>query len=434
MRFPVNDTTNGWANALPPRNARPSVTQDVDADWLVIGAGYAGIAAARRLAQNLPFAQITLVDACAVGEGASARNSGFVIDLPHNVGADLNDLDALHRSLRLARAATAELDHLVKSNEINCQWSRQGQLMAAHSAQGEAVLDGFIEGLDALGEPYTDMNSTAVSQRIGSSYYRRAIHTPGTVLMQPAALVRGLANTLPDNVQLYENSPIIDIDYGDIITAHTAKGTVRAGGVILAVNGFAPDFDIYKNRLFFIHAFASMTRPLTDDEHQSLGAPENWGLVPAMAFGGPTLRYTMDRRLTMRSFWAHSHSGQVSPTAYQKAKALQAKQIKDRFPQLSGDLIRDTWMGVITLSQNFAPGFGQHAKNVYSAVCQNGVGVTKGTISGLLAADRATGRDNPLIADMLALGEPSKLPPRPFLDLGVRAKIKLWEYQQRHEA
>ncbi|MCO4825912.1 MAG: FAD-dependent oxidoreductase, partial [Amylibacter sp.] len=88
MRFPVNDQTNGWANALPPRIASPAVTQDLRADWLVIGAGYAGIAAARRLAQNEPNAKIVLVDACAVGDGASARNSGFVIDLPHNVGAD----------------------------------------------------------------------------------------------------------------------------------------------------------------------------------------------------------------------------------------------------------------------------------------------------------------------------------------------------------
>jgi glycine/D-amino acid oxidase-like deaminating enzyme len=434
MRFPVNDQSNGWANALPPRNARPPVTQDIRADWLVIGAGYAGIAAARRLAQNDPNAKIVLVDACAVGDGASARNSGFVIDLPHNVGADLHDAEAQFRALRLARAATHELDTLVKTHWIDCQWSKQGQLLAARSPQGEAVLDGFTQGLDTIGETYTDMSADQVATRIGSKYYRRAIHTPGTILMQPAALVRGLANALPNTVDLYENCPITGIDYGDIITAQTKRGSIRADGVILAVNGFAPDFGHYKNKLFFIHAFASMTRKLTDAEHADLGAPENWGLVPAMAFGGPTIRYTMDRRLTMRSFWAHSHSGQVTKTAYNKACALQNRQIKDRFPQLPTDLITDTWMGVITLSQNFAPGFGQHSANVFTAVCQNGVGVTKGTISGLLAADLATGQDNPLLTDMLALGQPTRLPPRPFLDLGVRAKIKLWEHQQRFES
>ena len=69
MRLPQNDATNGWANSLPPRVAKPALTGDRCTDWLVIGAGYAGIAAARRLAQNEPDATITLVDDCAVGTG-----------------------------------------------------------------------------------------------------------------------------------------------------------------------------------------------------------------------------------------------------------------------------------------------------------------------------------------------------------------------------
>ena len=86
------------------------------------------------------------------------------------------------------------------------------------------------------------------------------------------------------------------------------------------------------------------------------------------------------------------------------------------------------------LSQNNAPAFGQIAPNVWSAVCQNAVGVTKGTFGGILAADMATGRENPLIEDALSLGEPSKLPPQPFLGIGVRARFA-WElWSKRHEA
>lgn len=435
MRLPRNDTTNGWANALAPCVAKPALVGDRTTDWLVIGAGYAGIAAARRLAQNEPDATITLVDACAVGEGASARNSGFVIDLPHNVGADLNDLEAQRRALRLARAATQELDTLVKTHDIACQWSPQGQMMAATSAQGEAVLDGFAQGLDALEEPYTDMDADAVATRTGTGYYRRAIHTPGTILMQPAALVRGLADSLPGNqVQLFENTPVTNITYGDTILAETPRGTITAAKAIIAVNGFAPELDHYKGQLFSLQLFASMTRPLTPAEHDSLGAPADWGIVPSMAFGGPTIRYTTDRRLTMRSQFRYRPSGRVTQADYTAARALQAEQIKTRFPQLPADIITDTWAGQITLSQNFAPGFGHPRENVFTAVCQNGVGVTKGTISGLLAADRATGRDSALLDDMLALGAPNSLPPRPFLDLGVLAKMKWWEHQQRHEA
>ena len=80
-----------------------------------------------------------------------------------------------------------------------------------------------------------------------------------------------------------------------------------------------------------------------------------------------------------------------------------------------------TWTGYICVSRNGTPGFGRVAPTIYAAVSQNGFGVTQGTISGVLAADMACGEDNPLIADMESLGTPPRLPPRPALDLGVRA-------------
>ena len=93
-----------------------------------------------------------------------------------------------------------------------------------------------------------------------------------------------------------------------------------------------------------------------------------------------------------------------------------------------------TWTGFICLSQNGAPGFGQLADNVYSSVCQNAIGVTKGTAGGMLAADMACGVDNELIGFMQSLGEPNKLPRQPFLDIGVRARLA-WElWKGRKEA
>ena len=96
--------------------------------------------------------------------------------------------------------------------------------------------------------------------------------------------------------------------------------------------------------------------------------------------------------------------------------------------------MEDTWVGYICMSQNGAPMFGPVASNVWMATCQNGIGVTKGTISGLLAADMACGHDNPLIADMQSLGTPTNVPPRPFVDIGARAKISWEVWKNRAEA
>ena len=430
-RLPENDAANGWSNILAPRAPNAPLKGNVTADWLVIGAGYAGLAAARRLAENRPNESVVIVDACAVGDGASARNSGFVIDLPHNVGGDGDDHEGPFRALRLARAASRWLGEIVETHRIDCQWSPVGQYMAAASDAGMAALDGFRAELEAVNEPYETI--TDPRPRIGTDRYRELVHAPTVVLMQPASLVRGLAATLPENVTLYENAPVIGIDFADPVRAETPGGTIAAGGCILAVNGFAPDFGVLKNRIFPVMLFCSITRPLTDAEHDAMGCPADWGVVPSLPFGGPTIRYTQDRRLTMRSRFAYRPGMKATAGDYRKARALQERQLKDRYPHLPDDIIEHTWSGCIALAQNFAPGFGRHAENVWTAVCQNGVGVTKGTIAGQLAADMATGRDNPLMADMEALGTPSKLPPRPFRDIGIMASFRKFAWDARAE-
>ena len=96
-RLPVVDRTNGWSAILPERQANAPLEGDVAADWIVLGAGYAGLAAARRLAENCPDQSVALIDAGEAGENASGRNSGFAIDLPHNVGSSLDELEGSHR-------------------------------------------------------------------------------------------------------------------------------------------------------------------------------------------------------------------------------------------------------------------------------------------------------------------------------------------------
>ncbi|HIP05492.1 MAG TPA: FAD-dependent oxidoreductase, partial [Gammaproteobacteria bacterium] len=102
--LPQDDSTNGWNNILPPRNPNPPLTDTVSPDWVVVGAGFAGLAAARRLAENRPQDQIILLEAQNLAGAASGRNAGFAIDLPH--GQQLQDeLSVMPRHIRLARSA-----------------------------------------------------------------------------------------------------------------------------------------------------------------------------------------------------------------------------------------------------------------------------------------------------------------------------------------
>ena len=434
-RLPRDDKTNGWSAVLPPRAAKPALKGDVAADWIVLGAGYAGLAAARRLAENEPDAHVALIDAGEAGENASGRNSGFAIDLPHNVGSSLEELGGSHRFMRLARHAIGYLEAQIKAHGIACDWSRDGKYHAAVSPRGvDEVLTPFAKELQALGEPFEWVEGAALAGKLGSPHFTAAIYTPGGALMNPAALTRGLADSLPSNVTLYENSPVTQADFKNGVMFTTPGGTLRAPKMILAANGFSEQFGFYPSTFLHLVAHASLTRRLTEEEAARFGVERPWGLTPANAFAGITMRYTNDRRILIRYGLDYCPGQRFSEADLVKMRAKHQRLFAERFPAIAHVPMEHSWSGFVALSRNAAPGFGQLRPNVWAAVCQNAVGVTKGTFSGMLAADMATGRDNPLIADMESLGEPAKLPPRPFLDIGVRTRFAWEHFSNRHEA
>ena len=86
----VNDNSCSWVNDLSLRNNIVTLSSDLDCEWLIIGAGYTGLSAARKLGQLYPNQKILLVDAQLAGEGASSRNSGYLVDTTLNDGFTSN--------------------------------------------------------------------------------------------------------------------------------------------------------------------------------------------------------------------------------------------------------------------------------------------------------------------------------------------------------
>ena len=430
--LPENDRSNGWAAHLPPRTPRPRLTGDVRADWIVIGAGWAGLAAARRLAGNRPGDRVVIIDAAAVADGASGRNSGFAIDLPHTSGGAADENEGALGHMRLARAGIAHLKQQIEAHGIDCDWREKGKYHAAVTDRGTAqYLEPFAEALARLGEPFEWTEAPALRGKLGTGHFTCAIYTPGGALMNPVALVRGLADSLPANVDLHEHTPALSVEYADGTRVETPEGTIRAPQCILAVNGFAPGFGAFERRVLPMLAHASLSRPLTDAEQAAWGVAEDWGVTPANSFVGATMRYTSDRRLLVREKVGYRPGMRVTESERLRVAERHKRLFDARFPMLRHVELAHTWSGFVALTRNVAPGFGRVRGGVHVACCQNGVGVTKGTIAGILAADLACGRDNPLLADMEALGTPSPLPPAPILGLGVRARLawELWRWR-----
>lgn len=437
INLPHDDSSCGWYAALPQQPACKRLQGEQRADYAVIGAGFAGLAAARRLGELLPDKRIILVDAQRVGQGASGRNSGFVIDLPHKFALEHPDPAHKQRLLSLNRAAIAQLQGLIERHGIDCQWSHAGKYQGAVGQRGLAYLQHFEQLLSNLGEPFRLVERDELAQVLGNDYYSRAIFTPGCYLMQPAALVTGLAHSLPDNVELLEESPITGLqrDGQGGWLLQGSQGTIRTEQLLLGTSIFTQEFGYLRNRLLPVMTFASWTRPLSDAELAAYGGQLDWGLTPA-DHAGTTVRMTQDRRLIIRNTYKHvpKYGKSTSDGMRESVRADHRKAFLARFPQLADMPFSHTWGGVYAISRNFTNFFGELEPGVFASACDNGVGAAWGTISGTLLAEMAVGSDSAQLRDIQAVtGMPSLNPPEPFLGLGVRSRIRLAAWNSRSE-
>ncbi|MDZ5457506.1 NAD(P)/FAD-dependent oxidoreductase [Azohydromonas lata] len=424
--LPADDATCGWFHLSKPRQPRPAHQGTRNARWVVVGAGFTGLAAARQLALHCPDEEIVLVEAQQVGYGSSGRNAGFAIDLPHDIGAEdyIGDIATAKTVLKLNLTGQSILRDLVEKHQIACQMRAVGKYQAAIEERGIAVLDAYRRGLDKLGQPYEMIGENDLPNHIGTHFYKKALFTPGTVLIQPAALVKGLADSLPDNVTLYEHTPITDVEYGPRTTLRHRNGSITAEKLVLTNNAFGMSFGFLKGSMLPVFTYASLTRPLTAEEQKRLGGKPFWGVIPADPFG-TTLRRTVDNRLLVRNSFSFNPDGRSHPKYLQRFVNRHRESFERRFPMLDGVNFEYTWGGALSMARNHMSQFGQLAPNVYGALCCNGLGVTRGTATGALLADWLAGERNDLTDFLLSSPGPNKNPPQPFLSMGVNLSL-LW--------
>ncbi|MEJ2178381.1 MAG: FAD-dependent oxidoreductase [Gammaproteobacteria bacterium] len=243
---------HGWAELLPPRQPTPALRRDCWVAWVVVGAGLTGLA------------------------------------------------DNCRRINRINRAGLELLDTQVAENDIDCQWRRAG---FHHTAADAAALEEyrhFIRYLEALEIKHQPLDKVTMRDLLGTNMYQAGIHITDGALVQPAALVRGLADTLPENVRLHEQSPVLEIGRGAPITLHLKTVTVKTDKLIVATNFESGKLGLLSSYIVGSTLAGSFTRKLKPDELASLGSLTEWGAI-SLHSGGATLRLTADSRISIRN-------------------------------------------------------------------------------------------------------------------------------------
>ena len=420
----VNDNSCSWVNDLSPRNNIKILSSDLDCEWLIVGAGYTGLSASRKLGQLYPNQKILLVDAQLAGEGASARNSGYLVDTTLNDGFTSNkELENYKKKADIYKLGIDTVKRFIKEHQVDCDWNECGKYFASSKQEDRKILENFSDTLSKLGFEHYLLSNEKLKKRLGTNFYNIALHTKGGILLHPGKLVRAMIDTLPDNVNLYENSSLLDWKKkNDTVICKFKNGSIKTKKIIFATNGFLKSLGIKSNYNFPITLTASMTRPLSDEEFISLGEPKEWGVLPVRPMGA-TIRMTKDRRILIRNTAEVYNPYQMSKTELKKRSLKQRLGIKKRFPELPDDIIQSSWSGIVSRTRNSSQIFEKIDDNIFVAGCYNGSGIGVGTLFGEQIAIKASNENTNEIEIIEARNKPTWLPPDPFLSLGVRCRL-----------
>ncbi len=427
----VNDASCGWINDLDKRFNIKTLDKDKLCDWLIVGAGYTGLSAARKLSELHPNQKIIIVDAQLAGEGASGRNSGYLVDTTLNDGFTSNkELSNYKKKTDIYKLGIDVVKKFIKEHQVDCDWNECGKYFASSNQKDKKILENFSSTLTRLDFKHNILEKDDLGKRLGTNFYNLALYTRGGILLNPGKLVRAMVDTLPNNIELLENSQLTEWTKGkDTILCKFNDFQITTKKVIFCTNGFLKSLGIKKNYNFPLTLTASITRPLTDIEFKSIGEPKEWGVLPVRPMGA-TIRMTKDKRILIRNTAEVFNPFKMMDVDLKKRSLIQKIGIKKRFPALPSDIIQSTWSGIVSRTRNSSQIFEKIDKNIFAAGCYNGSGIGVGTLFGEQIAIKASNFFSKEIEIIESKKKPTLLPLKPFLNIGVKLRL----YYERHRA
>ncbi|MDC0859613.1 FAD-dependent oxidoreductase [Candidatus Pelagibacter sp.] len=429
-----NDKFCTWINELNPRTNIQTLSKDLECEWLIVGAGYTGLSAARKLAEIYPNKTITLIDAQLAGEGASSRNSGYLVDTTLNEGFTSDrDLENYKKKTDIYKLGIEAVKKFIQEYQVDCDFNECGKYYASSKIVDQKILENFSKILSKLNYENHLLSKDDLKKQLGTNFYNVGLYTKGGILLNPGKLVRAMINALPNNVNLLENSFLINwkTNNGKII-CEFEKGIIKCKKIIFATNGFLKSLGIKKNYNFPLTLTASITRPLTIKEYSDIGSPKEWGVLSVRPMGA-TVRLTKDKRILIRNTAEVSNPFKMTKLELDKRAVMQKIGIQKRFPQLPDDIIESTWSGVVSRTRNSSQIFEKLDNNVFVAGCYNGSGIGVGTLFGEQIALRASNETTQEIKIIENRIKPISLPPHPLLTFGVKARLVYERLKARSE-
>ena len=375
------------ASREPPA-PRAALSEALQADAVVIGAGITGSSTALHLARA--GKRVVQLEAREPGWGSSGRAYGNVVPVSKHGEDRLRQIYGPERGDRL-NAALAAGPEMVRSLlaefRIGALYHGGGWLLAAHTPRAEVELKqraGRPAETDA-GVSWHDARETA--DLVGSAFYRGSLQDPRALAINALTYARGLARAAREvGVGQFCNSPATRIERAGAGAwrVSTPTGEVVGDSVFICTNAYSDGlWPGLARTVVPVRGYTAVTRPFED------GALDH--VLPRRHFLTDTRHLWSGIR---KVSGIRLHLGVGGPALGNSARADLAgatRRVKMVFPQLATVEWEEHWSGWVALTANQLPRILRLDHGVWAALGYSGRGLSFATILGRELSKLANG-------------------------------------------
>ena len=376
-----------YAASAHPAPSHPALTEAIDCDVCIIGAGITGSSAALELAER--GYDTVILEAHRVGWGASGRSGGQAI---FGYACEQSKLESLvgEEAARHLWAMSVEAMDLLKTRltryGIDCDY-RSGHL---HTALKPRQMKELVDWQRQLEDDYgydslRMLGRDEIGERLATDRYIGGLHDAASGHLHPLNYTLGLnAAAVAAGARVFEGTPATDLEEGETITVRTPAGLVRCRYVLLCGNAYLGDLSArLRGQIMPVGTYIVATEQLGEDLAREL--IRDGSAVADINFVLDYYRLSADTRLLFGGRVSYST---LPPPSLNRAMRTRMLKV---YPQLHHARIEYAWGGNVAITMNRAPHFGRVSSNVYFAQGFSGHGIVMTGFAGSLLAEAVAG-------------------------------------------